>query len=775
VRLARLWTRRQGRLALVVIALAFLAVFGRVLAGQRSLVPEDILYLFLPWSRSASFHGAHNALIGDVAFEMYPWYVLVRDGLLHARWPVWNPYAFGGSPLMANGQSAPLSPFTLVTLPFPPGYGFSLMLLLKFWVAGTGTALFVRRLRVAWLPAILGGLAFATSAFMVSWLGYPHTAVAALVPWGFFAAETYADSGSRRALAGLGAVIGLQFLAGHTETSVHFCGALAVYALVRCAASGPARWRRLGGLALAATAGLMLAAVQLVPFLDLLRRDPFYAERVGSGAGLGHLPPRALLTWLVPNRIGNPGIDGLIGQAPNYNEAVGFADVWALALCVPGFWWLRRARPSAGWTLGVLGAASALVVYGPLSPVAGRLPLLNGSNNSRLMVVVEFSVAVLGAAGLHRLLAGAGRARSAAGAAAALVAAIDLAALATCAVLVFVVRDRVDRLLPSLGNSIGFWLLVAALSLLAVAALAYVAWRWRPPVAAAGFLVLATLEAVVFAGPYNPQVFNQDVPPTSRVMSWLRDHAGSQVVAFVDTAPPESSSLYRVRDVGGYDPFIDQRQIDYWTGAGGGTVSALHLQLTTPSLSRLRAAGVAYVVAREGHEVPGTDVVLRDEGVSVAAVAGAAPPVYAVNDPTIVGGPAEAISAVDRAGGRAVALEGGSAQGGATVASTVTVRDQAPGGWSLSVSGASPSTLVVNESYEAGWRAKVDGLQVPVRPVNAVVMGIQVPAGEHQVEFSYQPRGFGAGVLASLLGLLLVVAGMALPVRRRAVAAPVAG
>ena len=101
-------------------------------------------------------------------------------------------------------------------------------------------------------------------------------------------------------------------------------------------------------------------------------------------------------------------------------------------------------------------------------------------------------------------------------------------------------------------------------------------------------------------------------------MAWLHGHAGNRPVVFTDTAPPEAPSLYQVRDVGGYDPFIDQRQIDYWTGAGGATVSALHLQFAKPSLARLRAAGVAYVVARDGSEVPGTSVVLRDEGVSVA-------------------------------------------------------------------------------------------------------------------------------------------------------------
>ena len=283
------------------------------------MAPEDILYLFLPWSRSASLHGAHNALIGDVAFEMYPWFVLARDSLLHGHWPVWNPYAFGGSPLMANGQSAVLSPFTLAVLPFPPAYGFSVMLLLKFWVAGVGTALFARRLGLGWLPAALGGLAFATSAFMVSWLGFPHTAVAALVPWGFLASQGHTRNRGRvapwrgwRRSSGCNSWPGTQrhrstSAGGRWPSTLSF----APWRPAPGAGGGSVGWPWRRGV------GLLLAAVQLVPFIDLLRRDPFYADRVGGGGGLTHLPPRALLTWLVPNRIGNPGIDGLIGQAPN--------------------------------------------------------------------------------------------------------------------------------------------------------------------------------------------------------------------------------------------------------------------------------------------------------------------------------------------------------------------------------------------------------------------------------------------------------------------------
>ena len=65
------------------IALVFAVWYRRVLIGDRALIPGDILYLFPPMNHSPTAHAPHNVLIGDVIFEMYPWFQLVRDSLLH--------------------------------------------------------------------------------------------------------------------------------------------------------------------------------------------------------------------------------------------------------------------------------------------------------------------------------------------------------------------------------------------------------------------------------------------------------------------------------------------------------------------------------------------------------------------------------------------------------------------------------------------------------------------------------------------------------------------
>src|SRR6266513_628124 len=121
-------------------------------------------------------------------------------------------------PVLAGEQV--LIGFDLLALPFPPPTGLRLAMLATLLAARLGMAIFLRLLGARAPATVLGGVAYATSSFMVVWLGWPHSGVAAIMPWAFAAAEWYLSGGGRRAQAGLAAAVGLQFLAGHSETSL---------------------------------------------------------------------------------------------------------------------------------------------------------------------------------------------------------------------------------------------------------------------------------------------------------------------------------------------------------------------------------------------------------------------------------------------------------------------------------------------------------------------------------------------------------------------------
>ncbi|WP_417950790.1 YfhO family protein [Flagellimonas meishanensis] len=63
--------------------------------------------------------------------------------------------------------------------------------------------------------------------------------------------------------------------------------------------------------------------------------------------------------------------------------------------------------------------------------------------------------------------------------------------------------------------------------------------------------------------------------------------------------------------------------------------------------------------------------------------------------------------------------------------------------------------------YPKGWKASVDGQPQPIYRVNYALRGIKVPAGEHEIEFTFEPEVVQMGSQIALggcivLGLIIV-------------------
>jgi hypothetical protein len=61
--------------------------------------------------------------------------------------------------------------------------------------------------------------------------------------------------------------------------------------------------------------------------------------------------------------------------------------------------------------------------------------------------------------------------------------------------------------------------------------------------------------------------------------------------------------------------------------------------------------------------------------------------------------------------------------------------------------------LILNDTYDSGWQAWVNGEKAPIFRTNLYARGVQVPAGNSEVRFLYQPPTLWWGFLCSLLTL----------------------
>jgi hypothetical protein len=87
---------------------------------------------------------------------------------------------------------------------------------------------------------------------------------------------------------------------------------------------------------------------------------------------------------------------------------------------------------------------------------------------------------------------------------------------------------------------------------------------------------------------------------------------------------------------------------------------------------------------------------------------------------------------------------------------------------SIATSADGDAILVFADSYYPGWKAFVDGQEALIRRANLFFRAVALPAGDHTVEFRYEPRSFTIGLGISVLTLIaLAAATVLLAVRSR--------
>jgi hypothetical protein len=64
-----------------------------------------------------------------------------------------------------------------------------------------------------------------------------------------------------------------------------------------------------------------------------------------------------------------------------------------------------------------------------------------------------------------------------------------------------------------------------------------------------------------------------------------------------------------------------------------------------------------------------------------------------------------------------------------------------------------PGIVVLSDVDYPGWELTIDGRPAPIYRVNIAMRGAAVEKGTHKLVYSYRPRSFRIGVIASLAGL----------------------
>src|SRR6185295_15187801 len=276
-----------------------------------SLLP---LIYFFPATRGHLIISPDDGVIFNIPMRA------VVANLIHAGYaPLWNPYMFSGMPLFGAAQAGVLFPLNWFYLVFSIPVATNLMMLATYAAAALGAYLYARRSGSSIAGAVATSIVWQWSAFMVAKVGQTNVVqTAALLPWVLWAIDGYGLSGKRSRGLLLAVLIALQLFAGHQQTFAYSFLLAAVYALAMARASqGSERRSYLWSLALL-TAGVILAALQLLPTIELLRHSLRAAASYDFFSSFS-MPPRFVLTFFAPFIMG--GGDGQLFRAPYIGPA----------------------------------------------------------------------------------------------------------------------------------------------------------------------------------------------------------------------------------------------------------------------------------------------------------------------------------------------------------------------------------------------------------------------------------------------------------------------
>jgi Bacterial membrane protein YfhO len=699
---------------------AVLSAAWQIIPVMRSLGRYDATFLALgcvavalAWA-PLFVSDASLLVYQDASEQTYPWWVYSVREIQEGRFALWDPYTFGGRSHVGEGQVGTFYPPFILLSFLGSSWALTTTAIHSFAflhavLAFGGAYLLARVLGLGRLAAVGSGLTFALGGFFSSralaqlniFYGTAWIPIAVAGP---FLAVRFAEP--RWALLS-GAALGLSVLAGHAQPALHAGLALGLILAFLAFARAFSDRQPLGvrrtaifAILLIATAGAS-SAVQLLPMIEY---QALALRWVGGSYPIGaadRIPYETIVANPSFHFENLPGI-ALRGVGRIEDGSI-YVGIVAVALAAFG-----AVRGRASWRplwLALL-AIGLLLAMGDATPllalVYSVIPFVDKVREPvRYLLLAHLALSVLVGLGLHQL-ADSGH------------------------------RSPV--------------LFAAAIGLVAIVAVE-LGGGWAssiPP--RSGYDGVTSREAEQHYGG----------PLAQAVQSFLAVHPGAYRVQFGDGPIPRNLGLViRVPSVTGYGAtspkkvFELRERLGFEAPSVGAALLGVRYVFTVRELDELQAVARAgsTIVYENPQALPPAWLV---DSVQIAPDDDAAFDIMSAPgyDPgrTAVVTTAEHLSPRD--------LWSGSA-------GSVQITEYAPSVVRMSVHADRPVFLATSEPEYPGWTAVLDGRRVQTYRTNHAFRGLPLPAGEHTLDFRYEPRSvLLGGIISAAAGVAIVLAAM---------------
>lgn len=757
-------------------------------------------------------NGPPNKAIGfDNVRQFYPNRQFTKEELAKWRLPLWNPYIFSGTPYIGAFDTAVFYLPSLIFQFLPLIDAWSVMVLIQPVLSVLFMYMFLRSLKIGQFASLFGAFAYAFSGWMIVYweesLILEHSFL--WLPLALFASNKIWEG--KYVLGFLLLIFSLasSICAGFFQMTIYVFIAVVVWNMYLAISLRSERaWRVRaivvgGGIVLS----ILISAIQLAPAVEAYLQSP---RGTMSGVFLfrEHLAPlEHIVTLFAPDFWGNPGSYNYFGGKAFYFEKMIYIGILPLVFVFYGFFFVKKTH-LLFWK--IVGFLTLLLGFSlPISwlPYTLHIPVLSSSYPTRIFALTLFSFMTICACGVDNVIKNPKDKNIYKTLAFMSVFAVGIGLFLLYKWLLvtrysfvndvcstpWINRLCVDINYQNASSVNGLYATVSVRNTIIPMLFFMASWGivWSIRYSKKIFFLLALgtvfLSSYYFSYKYTYFSERRFVYPDVPIIKKLQESSGYDRVwgygnAFIEKNLPQYFHLFSTDGYGYLSP--------KWYGEllaainNGGTLSSIIRRSDTDlfeasekealgkgnpyRLRMMSLLGVKYILeTKKGLDKdhkPLEDrfppelftLVFEDETWRIWQYKEALPRAYFVSQSIVEQDQKKRIEklydpSVDLR--HTVILNKGEPMQASQEDGSVEIIQYEPSRVSLRVQAPTNGFVFLSDTYYPGWQVMVDGKREEVLEANYAFRAVAVDAGNHTIEFVYQPRSFFIGVAISFFGL----------------------
>lgn len=765
---------------LFIIGLTLLLFGNFFFKGLTPFPGNYMLAWYEPWKSdhivNQTITIVHKAVADDTFRQFLPFRLLAADMLKNLQLPLWNPYNGSGMPLLATMHSGLLNPFSLFFVIFPPAFAWSFHIITQLILLCLFTYLYCRSLGMKLVSSLFTITILSLSGFVTVRLVFgDYIYTLAGLPLVLYLIESIVKQPKSKKIFFITPGILFILLSGAPQIILYVLLIIIIYTIIRVK-----NLKVLLLFLLQFILGFGLAALQLLPTLELYHNASITTNSSSFIFNRFLLPFSHLITIIIPNYFGNQGIYNYWGSGDYIETITAIGSI----PCFLAFFYLFIKDEKRKVIKQFYLFAFCLSIISTLNWAGSRflftlpIPILSTGIPSRIFIISTFSISILAGLGFDKLVT-------------------EKYSLRTILLKIF--PYLLIMVIITISSLLLFYLNTPCPTHIADIQCYKVALR-NTVIEDIIFFIFITLFVISFiknktltktiqimlfvliltGGIYNANKFlpfsnKETFTPKNELINYLQKYTLDGRVFGFDEAniKTDFATLFHFYDPDYYDPLYIKRYGELVAYAKNGNVlrsdveidqsKNIPQELQAKRTRLLTLLSVKYLIYKQTKSADSKPVhpIWQNNEWYVEKNNLALPRFFLVNNYFVLASDNKTLETLFSPTFNpqtTVLLQKELPRPiNKTNNSKGTVKLQAYGENSVTITSSTDSDqlLVLTDNYYPGWKAYVDNKNTEVYRANYTFRAVVVPRGDHIVTFSYQPYSLQFGLLISITSLII--------------------